>query len=462
MYSNAELLGLCNNNCMTKNAAQPDSQKTTQGLEKLSAEAFAHSFRNSAPYINRHRDSTFVLAFGGDVIADGRFTHLAQDIALLQALGIKLVLVHGARPQIEERLNARGLDYHYANGLRITDPDALQAEIDACGAIRVNIEARLSYSLRNTPMAGIRLRVVSGNFVTAKPLGVLNGIDFQHTGSVRKVDVKAIQAALAQQAIVLLSPLGYSPTGEVFNCSAEQVATAVSEALGADKLIFLDSLPENFTSDMTSQAALKMSLDEAQPDNLRTHLRNSAHAVERGVQRAHIVSATDDGALLNELFTRDGSGCLITAAPYDQLRQANADDIPNILAVIEPLESDGVLVERSREQLELDIAHYRVLERDGAVLGCAALYIYGDHYAELACVAVAEAYRSTRRGNELLQAMQDEAHEAGVQQLFVLTTQSPHWFIEHGFIEAELADLPIERQNLYNFQRNSKVLIKAL
>lgn len=425
-------------------------------------ESFVHSFRNSAPYINTHRGSTFVLAFGGDVIADGRFTHLAQDIALLQALGIKLVLVHGARPQIEERLNAWGLDYHYADGLRITDSEALQAEIDACGAIRVNLEAKLSYSLRNTPMAGIRLRVVSGNFVTAKPLGILNGIDFQHTGTVRKVDVKAIQAALAHPAVVLLSPLGYSPTGEVFNCSAEQVATSVSEALAADKLIFLDNLPHDFTSELTSEAALAFSQDPDQPDNLRTHMRNSAHAVERGVQRAHLVDATDDGALLSELFTRDGSGCLITAAPYDQLRQANADDIPNILSVIEPLERDGVLATRSREQLELEIDHFRVLERDGAVIGCAALYTYSDHIAELACVAVAEHYRSTRRGNELLHAIEDEARDAGLEQLFVLTTQSPHWFIEHGFAEADLADLPVERQQLYNFQRNSKVLIKAL
>lgn len=423
---------------------------------------FVSSFRNSAPYINTHRDSVFVLAFGGDVVADGRFTHLAQDIALLQALGIKLILVHGARPQIEQRLQARGLDYHYANGLRITDPDALQAEIDACGAIRVNIEARLSYSLRNTPMAGIRLRVVSGNFVTAKPLGVLDGIDFQHTGTVRKIDVPAIQAALSQQAIVLLSPLGYSPTGEVFNCAAEQVATAVSEAVGADKLIFLDNIPTDFISDMTAQAALEYANDSQQPDHLRTHLRNSAHAVERGVKRAHLVDARNDGALLTELFTRDGSGCLITADAYDQLRLAHADDIPNILAVIEPLEQAGVLVARSREQLELDIGHYRVLERDGAVIGCAALYAYADGYAELACVAISEHYRSTRRGNELLHAVEDEARGMNVQQLFVLTTQSPHWFIEHGFVEAEIQQLPIERQQLYNFQRNSKVLIKCL
>lgn len=423
---------------------------------------FSQIFRNAAPYINAHRDSTFVLAFGGEVIADDRFSQLAQDIALLQAIGIKLVLVHGARPQIEARLRARDVDYHYANGLRITDPDALAAEIDACGAIRVNIEAKLSYSLRNTPMAGIRMRVVSGNFVTAKPIGIRDGIDFQHTGTVRKIDTVAIRSALQQQAIVLLSPLGYSPTGEVFNLSAEQIATAVGEALGADKLIFLDSLPLGFPKELTAQAAADISQGDDWPDGIRTHLRNSAHATERGVERSHIVDANDEGALLTELFTRDGSGCLITADAYDRLRPASEDDIPNILALIEPLESEGVLAKRSREQLELEIDRFRILERDSAVIGCAALYPYNGGFAELACVAVSQHYRNTRRGNELLKAVEDEARETGVTQFFVLTTQSPHWFIEHGFVEAKLDVLPMERQELYNFQRNSKVLIKAL
>jgi amino-acid N-acetyltransferase len=196
-------------------------------------------FRNAAPYINAHRGSTFVLLFGGEIAADARFADLVHDCALLQSLGVKLVLVHGARPQIDAALQQRGIKTPFVRDLRITDGTALPVVQEAVGRLRIEIEARLSMGLVSTPMPGSQIRVSSGNFVVAKPVGIHDGVDFCHTGDIRKVDHAAMRTLLDAGHIVLLSPLGYSPTGEVFNLRAEDVATATVAALKADKLILM-------------------------------------------------------------------------------------------------------------------------------------------------------------------------------------------------------------------------------
>ncbi|MCP5036139.1 MAG: amino-acid N-acetyltransferase, partial [Rhodobacteraceae bacterium] len=136
---------------------------------------FVDWFRSSSPYIHAHRGKTFVVVFGGEAVADAAFTNLIHDIALLHGLGIRLVLVHGARPQIEERLRMRGAEMKYIKGLRVTDEAALICVKEAAGAVRVEIEALLSMGLANSPMAGARIQVTSGNFVTAQPIGIHDG-----------------------------------------------------------------------------------------------------------------------------------------------------------------------------------------------------------------------------------------------------------------------------------------------
>ncbi|MDH3901197.1 MAG: amino-acid N-acetyltransferase, partial [Gammaproteobacteria bacterium] len=338
---------------------------------------FIEGFRQSAPYIHAHRDCTFVLAFGGDAVADSRFDDLVHDIALLHSLGIRLVLVHGARPQIEARLRARGARLEYANGLRVTDDAALECVKEAAGTVRVEIEALLSMGLANTPMAGARIGASSGNFVTARPLGVRDGIDYCHTGEVRRIDIAAIRQHLDDRRIVLLSPLGYSPTGEVFNLSAEEIAVAAASDLQADKLILLTE--ETDLRDGRRQLVSQLSLSDATkllqsrrklPEDTVRHLQHAIQACRKGVRRTHIVSRRQDGALLLELFTRDGNGTLITAEIYEGLREAVIDDVGGILELIKPLEEAGILVRRSRECLEMEIDHFLVIERDGTVIAC--------------------------------------------------------------------------------------------
>ncbi len=433
-------------------------------------EQFVEWFRSSSPYIHAHRGRTFVIVFGGEAVADADFPNLIHDIALLHGLGIKLVLVHGARPQIEERLGLRKAEMQYIDGLRVTDDAALACVKEAAGMVRVEIEALLSMGLANSPMAGARIRVSSGNYVAAKPFGVHNGVDFGHTGRVRRVDASAIHGVLEAGSIALIPPLGYSPTGEVFNLSSSDVASSVAVALGADKLIYLledkgltDSRGRLLTHLLPSDLEQIMQRRSKMPEELSQILRNTINACRVGVDRVHLLNRSLDGVLLQELFTRDGAGTLVSAEPYEQIRTAEIDDVGGILELLAPMEESGVLVRRSRELLETEIDRFTVMERDGMIIGCAALYCYEkERMAELACVAVHDDYRNGGRGDSLLQMMEQQALHRGMEQLFVLTTQTAHWFRERGFQAMPVKSLPIKRRELYNYQRNSKVFVKKL
>ena len=430
---------------------------------------FLDWFRRASPYIHAHRGRTFVVAFGGEAVIDPAFANLVHDIALLHGLGIRLVLVHGARPQIEERLALRGAEITVVNGLRVTDADALACVKEAAGTVRVEIEALLSMGLANSPMAGLQIRVASGNFVTARPLGVLDGVDYGLTGEVRRIDAEAIRQRLDDNAIAVVPPVGYSPTGEVFNLSAADVARATAAALHAEKLILLvdervaDSrgrlIGNMVPREVDAMIERRRSLSERQQGVLRC----AAAACRGGVSRVHILDRRVDGALLTELFTRDGSGTLVTAEPYEATRTATIDDVGGILELIAPLEQAGVLVPRPREVLENEIHRFTVMERDGAVIACAALYPFPeDGVGELACVAVHPDYRNGGRGDQLLEHMERTARTLGLGQLFVLTTRTAHWFRERGFQPVDVGALPPRKRDLYNWRRNSKAFVKAL
>jgi len=429
---------------------------------------FVNWFRQSSPYIHSHRKRTFVIFFGGDVVQGENFAHFIHDISLLNSLGVRLVLVHGARPQIEKQIQALGLESTYSENLRVTDTQTLPAVEQAVGQVRVNIEARLSMGLINTPMAGASLSVVSGNYVTARPYGVRNGVDYIHTGEVRKIDTKSIQAQLALGNITLLSPIGYSPSGEAFNLHAEDVATEAAIALEADKLImmtsgFLQNKKNELITQLDINQAKKLLLKDCFNTELQSHLNNATQACERGVTRSHLINHLIDGSLLIELYSRDGCGTLVSAEQYEGLRTATIDDVGGILEIIQPMENQGVLAQRSREQLELEISQFNVIERDGMIIACAALYPYPDEsMAEVACLAVHPDYRRSGRGDSLLQQIESQAIKSNLSQLFLLTTHTAHWFIERGFVESDIEKLPVSKKGLYNLQRNSKIFVKEL
>ncbi len=436
--------------------------------KNIQPDPFIDWFRSSSPYIHAHRGGTFVIVISGEAVAAPNFSHLIQDVALLQGLGIRVVLVHGARPQVEERLQQQGVSMQYVNGLRLTDDSAIACIKESAGAVRIEIEGELSMGVANSPMAGAKIRVLSGNFVTAKPIGIRNGVDYCHTGEVRRVDVEAIHSALESGAIVLVPPLGYSATGDLFNLNATDVGSAVATALNADKLIYLVdgkglSTPHSNSNLLPDEIDATLKRRSRLPDELARQLHNAAEACRNGVVRAHLVSLQLDGALLRELFTRDGAGTLITAEPYETIRNASLGDVVGIMELLSPLEESGALVHRPWELLETEINHFSVAERDGMVIGCAAIYCYAkEQMAELACVAVHPEYQHKGLGDKLLARMEEQARGRGMQQIFVLTTHTAHWFREHGFKQSPLKSLPVKRRQLYNYQRKSKVLFKHL
>lgn len=437
-------------------AAHPDAQ-------------FISWFRSVAPYFHAFRGKTFVLAFGGEIFAEGKFVELAHDINLLHSAGIRVVLVHGSRPQIEIQLKHRKAKSRYAGGLRITDPVALECVKEAVGLLRVEIDALLSLGLPNSPMAGAVINTVSGNFITAQPMGVHDGVDFQYTGSVRKVDAQAISGCLDAGNIAIVSPVGYSPTGEVFNLAMEDAAVATAAALRAEKLIFFSDAPVEdkeggLLPELTAQEAAELlGRSNRLTADTRLYLAHAVEAVRGGVQRAHVITRKVPGALLIELFTHEGSGTMITADKVVKLRPAAIDDAGGILKLIEPLEEDGTLVRRGRELLEREIDRFSVIEHDGVIVGCAALYPFlGARAAELACLVVRHDYRDQGYGERLLRHIELQARAHKMKKLFVLTTRATHWFIERGFAEASVAALPKEKKELYNYQRRSKILAKQL
>ncbi len=435
-------------------------------------EQYVHWFRNSAPYINAHRGKTFVLLFGGEAVNDDSFNHTVHDIALLHSLGIKLVLVHGARPQIDENLLEYGLSTPFQQGVRITTRESLRCVLDAVGSVRIQIEGLLSMGLANSPMYGARIDAVSGNFVTARPYGVRDGIDYCLTGEVRSIDVDAIQKQLDNRHIAILGPMGYSPTGEVFNLLAEDVAVHVAQALQADKLICLsefDGLEKDhhLLRELIPNEVDQYLRDKTLDNELLRYLNAARAACRGGVRRIHIVSYRRDGALLQELFTRDGSGTLITQDPYEEIRSAEIEDIGGLLELLRPMEEEGILVRRSREKLENEINQFVIIERDGMIVGCGALYPLPqdegqDSSGEIACLAIHPNYRRSSRGSELLDFLEKRASTRGLKRLFVLTTRTAHWFMEHGFEAASVDDLPTSRVALYNLQRNSLVFSKRI
>jgi amino-acid N-acetyltransferase len=430
---------------------------------------FVAWLREVAPYVHAHRGKTFVVAFNGELIEAGRLTALVQDVSLLHAMGIRVVLIHGSRPQVQAQLALKGIAARFERGIRVTDADALGCVKEAAGEIRLDIEAAFSQGLPNTPMANAKVRVVSGNFVTARPMGVIDGVDYMHTGVVRKVDADAIKFTLANNALVLMSPLGFSPTGEAFNLMLEDVAVSVAVAVKAEKLILIGeedgvrNRAGELKQELTVADAEKMiasgDIDPEDADDLAYLIR----ACKGGVARGHLLPIGLDGALLMELFTHDGVGTMLARENLEALREATADDVGGILKLIEPLEADGTLVKRPREVIEREIDHFSVLEHDGLIFGCAALYPFPEAgMGELACLTVHPDYREYGDGERLMRRIETRARAIGLTRLFVLTTRTAHWFLKRGFAAVDVERLPMQRQKLYNWQRRSQVLMKNI
>ncbi|MEE9320290.1 MAG: amino-acid N-acetyltransferase [Granulosicoccus sp.] len=453
-------------------------------------------FRHASPYINAHRGRTLVLCLPGSMLKSDLLPTLTHDLTLLSHLGLRLVLCFGLRAQMDEHLRNSATGSRIVDGRRVTDVAALQTIVTASGLARSDLEARLSMGMPNTPMRGAHLSVCSGNFVTAQPFGVHDGVDFQHTGAVREIQVEAIQSLLEAGHLVMLPPLGHSLTGDIFNLPVSDIALATAIALEADKLVFfVDELPLDQAGIPVRQASAtrieKLLANLAKPEKIPCSVNSSRNssdtgstsvnqgtdelarmlslavsASRKGVERVHLLRTDDPNALLRELFTVDGSGTMVTAERWETVRPATIRDVGGIIELISPLQANGTLAVRSREQLELDIEQFAVSERDGTVIACAALYLddqaRANGTAEIACVATHPDYRGEGRADHLLNHLETVAKEAGSQQVLLLSTRTGHWFVERGYVETSPNNLPDSKRGSYNSQRQSKVFIKQL
>src|SRR6201991_3167540 len=453
-----------------------NNRARTMSLDLVFPHTFVPWFRAVAPHIHAYRGETFVVGMPGELVAAHKLNSFVQDLSILHAMGIKIVLVHGFRPQVDEQLAAKGQTSVYSHGTRITDEVALDCAQEAAGQLRFEIEAAFSQGLPNTPMANATVRVVSGNFLTARPVGIVDGVDFMHSGVVRKVDATAIRSAIDIGAVVLLSPFGFSPTGEAFNLTMEEVATSTAVALQADKLLFLTEVPgihEN-PADPESPIDTELALADAErlvaslpapqnPFDTAFYLQHCVKACQGGVERSHILPFAIDGALLMEVFTHDGIGTIVVDEKLESLREATSDDIGGVLQLIEPFERDGTLVKRSRTEIERDIGHYTVIEHDGVIFGCAALYPYPEaRTAEMAALTVSPQVQSQGDGERILKRVEQRARAMGLESIFVLTTRTMHWFLKRGFVQVDPDWLPEARKRKYNWDRRSQVLVKKL
>ena len=431
--------------------------------------------RQAAPYIHAFRGKIFVIGLSGETILSPHLQSIIHDIALLDAMGVKLVLVHGSRPQIDAEIIEKGLTPEFHKGLRVTDKNALECVKSATGKMRIEIEALLSQGLPNTPLAGGFLRMTGGNFFSAKPVGVVDGIDHQYTGNVRKVIADEILADLSQENVVLISPIAASPSGEIFNLSSEEVTEAVATAISADKLVWLCKGQGLVNQDNKLIKSITVNDVETllQPDQLANHnqseeviriLPSSIKACKRGIDRIHILNRESDGAMLMEFFTHEGIGTVISKTSLAQIRQATSHDVDAIQHLIAPLETEGFLRKRERTTIDETITDFLVLSHDDVVVGCAALHINEDQKTgELACLTVANNFQKLGYGQLLCKHIEEKARRLELTYIYTLTTRTLHWFREQGFIETSSEKLPQARQDSYSKEkRQSKILLKEL
>ncbi len=436
----------------------------------MSTPHFVKDFREAAPYIDYLRGKTLVIGLASSMLEGSVLYSLAADINLLASLGVRIVLVHGSRRQINLLTEAAAAPLRYHHDRRITDEATLIRAKQASGMIRYDIEAAFSLGVAHSPQRGKRLRLACGNFVSARPYGVVDGIDMGYTGRVRKIDTEAVSQRLNDGAVVLISPLGASLSGKIFNLSMADIAEAVAVALKAEKLIFVVE-PEGI---LDEQGALipNLSSTEAQAlldnnriqANQRRLVQSALSALEKQVQRVHVLSGLEDGSLMSELFTREGTGTSLAQAPFMTIRQASSSDIADIIPLIRPLEEAGVLLKRSREYLENHIREFAVLEHDRQIYGCVALKVFEEEQAaELACLVVSPHAQDGGYGELLLEHVIKEARARRLHTLFALSTHTGDWFLERGFQSATPDELPAARRTEYEqSKRHSKIFILPL
>jgi amino-acid N-acetyltransferase len=423
-------------------------------------------------YAHRFMGSVFVFRIGARLMDNPSFPGLVSDLALLHENGIKIVLVPSGGARIDELLAIYGIKTEKAQGLRISTPEAMPL---------IEMAAFDTATRLMNQLARNKVEAVVGNWVRARSYGVREGIDFQQTGVVDKVNVELIERSLEDDFVPILPCIGWSAIGEPYNISSIELATELAVGLKARKLFFLTE-GELFKSGFESVAGEGIStrggvisrfsvqaaerilategLELGRPD--RDMLAHSVKACRSGVERVHFLDGDQDGAALKEIFSTLGMGTMVHADPFENIRPMKEEDIPDVLRIMEPLIQEGNLVRRTQGDLQRKCADYAVFETDRTIRGCGALHRYGPAWAEIAALAVDAGYSHLGVGQRMVGYLTEEAKRLGLGGVFVLTTRTSDWFLSLGFSPATVEDLPEERRTTYDKDRKSRIYVKRL
>lgn len=419
-------------------------------------------------YAQRFVGKKFVIMISSSVIEDPRFPTLVRDLGILHRSGIQILLVPGAGKRIDEVLAAYGCDSRMENGIRVSTEDQMPF---------IKMAAFDVANMLMTQLSTLGLDSVIGSWVRARSLGVVNGVDFQFTGLVHKVDVRLIDKVLEDGMIPILPCIGWSQTGTPYNISSLELATFLAESLQAEKLFFITDSTQ-YSSENYKLPTDGVSIHETQivrfsvpavreflqmnrkPKNTTEYylLELAARAASRNVSRVHIVNGKVEGVILKEIFSSVGSGTMIHSDPYDSIRDMRMDDIPAVLDIMEPNVEAGVLVRRDQTDLQSLAGDFVVFVTDGAIRGCGALHLYDDGSAEVAGIAVDPNYSAAGIGQKVVEYLIEKAKRLQLRRVFLLTTRTADWFEALGFRRAAVKDLPAAKREKYDAQRNSRVL----
>jgi len=422
--------------------------------------------RGILQYVPQFRERIFVIALDGAVMRLPNFSSLLQDIAVLQSLNIQVVIVFGARQQVRELADKRGIKLSSDNGMSLTDAATLDVSTDAITRLTSDLVGDLT---------ALELRVALPNALAVHPAGVIEGVDLEHTGRIERVDDRTLHTLLKDGIIPVLPPIGYDGKGATLRLNSDEVAVDVAIELEAAKVIFV---AEAGYFDASKQRVAQLSVADARdivkrkdPDmdvSLLSKLRYGAMACSEGVPRVHIVDANQDEVLLSEVFSNEGVGTMIHADDYQQIRKARTSDIPALLTLMRQSVDDAALAPRTKDQMQKRINDFFVMDLDGNPVGSVAVHNYdmpdGKKAAELACLFVRRSHKNKGHGRRLVAFAEEVARQRGVDWLFALSTQAFRFFEEKmGYVEDSPESLPATKREAWEKSgRNSRVLRKEL
>ncbi|MFP4162370.1 MAG: amino-acid N-acetyltransferase [Chitinispirillaceae bacterium] len=437
-------------------------------MDKTKLKEQVEIIRQAFGYINRFKNETFVIKIDSSLISNDLFPVLIRDLVLLHRMGIKIILVPGARTRIDDILNTYEIECPRVNGVRISSPESIpfikMAAFDVSNRIM-------------TMLAEEGANAIIGNWVRARSIGVIEGVDFQNSGVVEKLQADILKKVLDEGLIPIFPNIGWSANGKPYNLSSNELAFTLSAQMKATKLFFVTdqggiksrgfSVPEEVfvTEDGTisqltvAQAKQFLDFNTDPAYNEQKELISYAYrACRKGVRRVHIVEGRIEGMLLQEIFSNRGLGTMVYANQHENVRPMTVSDIPEVLSIMQPKIDEGVLIPRTYEDLAERIKDYAVYEVDGTLHGCGALHIYPGRKGEIAAIVVDEMYSNTGIGKKMISYFLEQATRMNLNSVFVLTTQTADWFQQLGFVKTDVNELPEQKKESYNRNRNSLVL----